>query len=93
MALKVTIPEQDCTCVERLWYEYNAALGVLRYLMAQPDVLEKNLQLYADSCEAKSVELELTKREVSERFKPDGAVMSYSFNFDECAIEYQMEAV
>lgn len=27
MALKVTIPEQDCTCVERLWYEYNAALG------------------------------------------------------------------
>ena len=93
MALKVTIPEQDCTCVERLWYEYNAALGVLRYLMAQPDVLEKNLQLYADSCEAKSVELELAKREVSERFKPDGAVMSYSFTFDECAIEYQMEAV
>ena len=77
--------------MERLWYEYNAALGVLRYLMAQSDVLEKNLQLYSDSCEAKGVELELTKRAVSDRFKPDGTVISYSFNFDECAIEYDME--
>ena len=91
MTVKVNIGEQDSTCVERLWYEYNAALSVLRYLMAQPDVLEKNLQLYADSCEAKGVELELTKRAVSDRFKPDGAVMSYSFDFDECAIEYHME--
>lgn len=91
MTVKVNIGEQDSVCVERLWYEYNAALGVLRYLMAQPDVLEKNLQLYTDNCEAKSVELELAKREVSERFKPDDAVMSYSFNFDECTIEYNME--
>lgn len=91
MTVKVNIGEQDSVCVERLWYEYNAALGVLRYLMSQSDVLEKNLQLYSDSCEAKGVELELAKRAVSDRFKPDGTVMNYSFNFDECTIEYNME--
>lgn len=41
MTVKVNIGEQDSVCVERLWYEYNAALGVLRYLMSQSDVLEK----------------------------------------------------
>lgn len=91
MNVAVKICEEDSIYVERLWYEYNAALGILRYLMSQSDTLEQHLQLYADSCEAKGVELELAKRGVSNRYKPEGKLQCYSFNFDDSAIEYHME--
>lgn len=91
MNISINIPEKECVYVERLWYEYNAALGILRYLMSQPDTLEKHLQLYVDSCEAKGVALEIAKQEVSDKYKPEGKVLSYSFNFDKLTIDYQME--
>ena len=91
MTISVAIPEKECVYVERLWYEYRSALGILRYLMSQSDTLEKHLQLYTDSCEVKGVELEMAKQNVSDAYKPEGKVLSYSFNFDKLTIDYQVE--
>ena len=38
MEKKVRIPEQVSTYVEKLFFEYNASVNILRYLMSQDDV-------------------------------------------------------
>lgn len=84
--IRVSIAETDSVYVERLWFEYNAALNILRYLMSQDVVLEKHLQKYADSAEVKYTELELVKKDMIKKYKPDvfteNQMMNYTFDFD-----------
>lgn len=89
--IKVRLTHEENNYVERLWYEYNASLNILRYLMSQDDILEKHLQKYLDSSEAKYTELEFAKKEISEHYKPSNISDSYEyhFNFDEECLIYQ----
>ena len=50
MFIRVKLDHEDCVSVERSWYEYNAGLDVLRYLMQQDSINEGYLQQYEKSC-------------------------------------------
>ena len=47
MGKKVIIPEQVSGYVERLFFEYNASVNILRYLMSQDDVKDEYIQRYS----------------------------------------------
>lgn len=91
--LSVKIEPEASDYIERLFYEYNASLNILRFLMAQDDVKEKHLKTYCDASEEKYTTLELGKKELSEAYKPGEITgeYTYMFNFDECSIEYSWE--
>ena len=87
--IKVQLAKEESTYVERLWYEYNASLNILRFLMSQETVLEQHLQKYLDSSEAKYAELEMAKDSVSKAHKPEEIIGQYDYQFDfdeECLI-------
>ena len=87
--IKVQLTNKESTYIERLWYEYNASLNILRFLMSQDTVLEQHLQKYLDSSEAKYAELEMAKDSVSKAHKPEGITGEYDYRFDfdeECLI-------
>ena len=57
--------------------------------MSQEEVLDKHLQKYLDSSEVKYTEMEMAKKELSNKYKPEGiGEYNYRFLFDESAIEY-----
>ena len=87
--IKVQLTNEENIYVERLLYEYNASLNILRFLMAQDDVLEKHLQKYLDSSEAKYAELEMAKKAISVANKPEDIAEPYDYRFEfdeECLI-------
>lgn len=88
--IKVKLTEEESNYIERLWFEYNASLNILRFLMSQEGVLEKHLQKYLDSSEAKYTELEMAKKEISSIYKPEKLTGSYEyrFEFDEDCLVY-----
>ena len=89
IAIKITIPEEESIYMERLFYEYNASLNIIKFLMSQEEVLDKHLQKYLDSSEVKYTEMEMAKNELSNKYKPEGiGEYNYQFLFDESAIEY-----
>ncbi len=80
--IKVKLTNEENTYIERLWFEYNASLNILRFLMSQEDVLEKHLQKYLDSSEAKYAELEIAKKEMTTAHKPAELSEKYNYRFD-----------
>lgn len=91
--IKVKLTSEDSIYVERLWFEYNASLNILRFLMSQDDVLEKHLQKYLDSSETKYTELEMAKKEISSLYKPKEITgdFDYRFDFDDECLTYQVD--
>lgn len=89
--IKVELTHEESNWIERLWYEYNASLNILRFLMSQDTVLEKHLQKYLDSSEAKYAELEMAKSGLTKQHKPEaiGDSFDYRFDFDEHTVIYQ----
>ena len=91
---KVQLAKEESTYVERLWYEYNASLNIIRFLMSQEGVLEQHLQKYLDSSEEKFTALEIAKNRVSKEHKTSGISGSYDYRFDfddECLIYQEKE--
>ena len=62
MEKRVRIPEQVSTYVEKLFFEYNASVNILRYLMSQDDVKDEYIQRYSKSAKEKYIELETAER-------------------------------
>ena len=87
----VKIGEIASNYIEKLFYEYNASLNILRFLMSQDDVKEENLKTYCDVSEEKYTTLEIGKKEISEKYKPDGINnYNYTFDFDNQSIIYSI---
>lgn len=88
----VKIDESASNYIEKLFYEYNASLNILRFLMSQDDVKSENLKMYCDASEEKYTALEIGKKEISEAYKPDGINdYTYTFDFDNQSIIYSWE--
>lgn len=85
--MKVTITQEESAKVERLFFEYNASVDVLRFLMAQKDLPEENLKKYNDVIMEKNWELEQAKQEVTTKYRPKGT-STYVFLFEENAIDF-----
>ena len=88
----VNIGENASNYIEKLFYEYNASLNILRFLMSQDDVKPENLKIYCDTSEEKYTTLEIGKKEISGRYKPEGINnYNYTFDFDNHSIIYSWE--
>ena len=81
MEKKVIIPVDVSTYVEKLFFEYNASLNIVRYLMSQDDVKDEYIQRYLKRTEEKHVELEIVKEEVTKEYAP-AELDCYNYNFD-----------
>ena len=89
MEKKVRIPVEVSTYVEKLFFEYNESLNILRYLMSQDDVKDEYIQRYSESSEEKYMELETAKREISKEYAPaEFDRYNYNFDFDNYIITY-----
>ena len=89
MEKKVKIPEQVSAYVEKLFFEYNASLNILRYLMSQDDVIDRYIKDYSNSSGRKYTELEIAKETVSKKYAPKEFVAyNYNFDFDNNTIIY-----
>lgn len=90
---RVKISEKDSNYIERLFYEYNASLNIIAFLMSKEEVKEKHLQLYLDSSEQKYTELELAKDKVVSNYQtkeiPDNS--QYYFDFDKEELVFQID--
>lgn len=85
--MKVTIAQEESAKVERLFFEYNASVDVLRFLMTQKGLSEENLKKYNDVIMEKNWELEQAKQEVTAKYRPKGT-STYVFLFEENAIDF-----
>ena len=89
MEKKVKISESLSAYVERLFFEYNACVNILRYLMSQDDVKDEYIQRYSKYSEEKYTELEIAKAEVTKKYAPvEFAKYTYTFDFDNNTIIY-----
>lgn len=77
----VNITELESNYIERMFHEYNASLNILRFLMCQNDINEEYLLKYTKASEEKYIILEIGKKEISERYQPEG-IENYNFTFD-----------
>ena len=89
MGKKVIIPEQVSAYVERLFFEYNASLNIIRYLMSQDDIKEEYMQRYLRRSEQKYTELEMVKENIAIEYAPvEFSKYNYTFDFEHNTIVY-----
>lgn len=89
--IRVQIPADISSEVERRFFEYNATRDIIGYLMSRDDVLAKNLEKYLVIAENRFTELELMKEDVTSQFVPEGiSNYGYAFDFINCCIVYQV---
>lgn len=88
MEKRVKITNDLSIYVERLFFEYNSSIKILRYLASQDDVKQEYLDKYFEEAKNIDMELELAKKEISDKYKPEGCCQSYYFDFDACEIVY-----
>lgn len=88
MEKRIKISYDLSVYVERLFFEYNASMRILRYLASQDDVKQENLDKYFEEAKNIEMELELAKKEISDKYKPEGCFCEYYFDFDACEIVY-----
>lgn len=89
----VKISTENSDYIERLFYEYNASLNILKFLMSQESVKQKHLQLYLDSAEIKNTELEMAKKQVVDIYRsleniPMDSTYVFDFDKEELKFEY-----
>lgn len=89
MEKRIKIDNNISVYVEKLFFEYNAATNILRYLISQEDVKREYLDRYFEDAKNKYIELEIAKKEASDKYKPQNMrVERYNFDFDNCEIVY-----
>lgn len=87
----VNIPENLSVEIERLFFEYNAALSVCRFLMSQEGINDEMMQKYLDSVECKWVELEMAKGLANKTYPSIINANHYEFDFENHRIKYIAE--
>lgn len=81
-SVKVKLDGRDSNYVERLYFEYNASLNIIAFLMSKDEVKESHLQRYLDSSELKYTELEMAKSSISVKYKPLNMPDNFNYSFD-----------
>jgi len=89
MEKRIKIDGNISTYIEKLFFEYKAVMNILRYLTSQDGVKRKYLDGYFKDAKNKYMELELAKKEVSDKYRPQNmCIERYNFDFDNCEIVY-----
>ena len=80
--ITVKIDSEDSRLVEKAFYEYNASLNILSYLLKQENINMKYIEDYTRKSELYFVTLEEYKNIVSSKYHPkDDKEYEYSFDF------------
>lgn len=89
--IKVKITDSESEYIEKLYYEYQATLNILTYLLeqttiAQPEIITQ----ITERCEQRHMELEIAKSATVAAYKPADLTgqFTYNFNFFEHEIEF-----
>ena len=86
----ITIPQTSSDYVEKLFFEYNATMNILKYLTTQEGVKPEYIAQYTEDAKNKYAELEIAKREISNEYSPyPDKKFNYTFDFDHSAIIYE----
>ena len=80
--ITVVIEGKESDLVERLFFEYRASQDIIAFLMKDKDVDRDLLQEYIDVSEVRYTELEMTKNELAEKYRPENVCPKCSFWFD-----------
>ena len=87
----VNIGEENSRKMEKIWYEYNASLNIIKFLTESGTIPFENLQDYLQVAEVRFVESEKMKEELAKQFKPaevDLTKYNYSFDFENFSIVF-----
>lgn len=88
MEKRIRIDYDLSVYIERLFFEYNAGLRILRYLASEESVKEEHLDKYFKETKEIEIELELAKKEISNQYKPSEEFNNYHFDFETSEIIY-----
>ena len=87
--IKINITIEESQAVEKAFYEYNASLNILSYLLKQDNINENYIEQYTQKSERYFIILEELKQMVSTKYQPnDGKKYDYSFDFENNALNY-----
>ena len=87
----VNIGEENSRKMEKIWYEYNAARDIVKFLMEGGTVPFENLQDYLQVAEVRFVESEKMKERLAAEFKPEEVDLTkynYGFDFEQFTITF-----
>ena len=79
---KVKISEELSNYIERLHYDYNVSMNILRYLANHVENSESKLQDFFTQTKNIGIELELAKEEVVSEYYPDISSRPHRYTFD-----------
>ena len=80
--IRVHLDHEDCTLIERLYYEYCGARDIIGFLMTRDDINEAKLQEYINIAEKRFAECEVNKAQVDAHYRPEGInPIQYEFDF------------
>lgn len=80
--ITVKIDSEDSRLIEKAFYEYQASLNILSYLLKQENINMKYIEDYTKKTEQYFVILEEYKSIVSSKYMPqDEKEYNYSFDF------------
>lgn len=85
MNVQVVISELDSNMVEKIFYEYQASLNILSYLMKQQNINEKYLNEYFKKSELYYIELEIIKKQMIKKYynnQEENQNNNYYFDFN-----------
>lgn len=86
----VKINEQDCTLVQKSYFEYNSILHVLEYMVESNKFPKELINEYVEKAAQKNIELELLKNELINKYLPNTQYSHYSIQFDTNEIIYEV---
>ena len=87
--IAVVIQNEEAAYLERLWFEYQAALSIIRYLTTQDGVKEEYLDRYTKAHDEKFATFEISKQEVLDKYKPEGVEKyNYFIDFNKAEVTY-----
>lgn len=90
--VSVNIERNEAAYLERLYFEYQATLSILRYLTSQDGIKEEYIDRYTKDHNEKFTTFEIAKQEVLDKYLPEGMEKyNYFIDFDRARIDYTEE--
>ena len=85
----VKILPDESNAVEKLFFEYNALMDIIKYISTDNSVTKESLAYWQDRLFENKRELEAKKVEVADKYNPDPSKYSmFEYIFPEYSIKY-----
>lgn len=87
--IRIPILHEEMSNIEREFYTYQGLLDILAYLLNENNKefidkkIEDSISIY--------IKLEKLKHQYGEKYKPEGKIKGYTFDFQKVEIVYEVE--